>query len=166
MRKFKLAGACFALLSVVLGAFASHFLKSYLDIQKFDAFETGIRYMMYHGLSMLIIGGFEIQKNILIFHLFFWGTILFSFSIFPWTGSFRHKEVRTVSGWEELCCNNAGRLYVHHSNSYVRGYMGDDNTNSLSSGNTFRRMLPGPQEKALLDDFVRRLFVKKLFKRT
>ena len=82
MRKFKLAGACFALLSVLLGAFASHFLKSYLDIQKFDAFETGIRYMMYHGLSMLIIGGFEIQKNILIFHLFFWGTILFSFSIF------------------------------------------------------------------------------------
>ena len=82
MRKFKLAGACFALLSVVLGAFASHFLKSYIDIQKFDAFETGIRYMMYHGLSMLIIGGFEIPKNILIFRLFFWGTILFSFSIF------------------------------------------------------------------------------------
>ena len=82
MRKFKLAGACFALLSFVLGAFASHFLKSYLDIQKFDAFETGIRYMMYHGLTMLIIGGFEIPKNILIFRLFFWGTILFSFSIF------------------------------------------------------------------------------------
>jgi hypothetical protein len=32
--------------------------------------------------------------------------------------------------------------------------MGDDNTNNLSSGNTFRRMLPGPQEKAFLDDFV------------
>lgn len=82
MRKFKLAGAFFALLSVVLGAFASHFLKSYLDIHEFDAFETGIRYMMYHGLSMLIIGGIQIKKNILIFSLFFWGTILFSFSIF------------------------------------------------------------------------------------
>ena len=43
-------------------AFASHFLKSYLDIQKFDAFETGIRYMMYHGLSMLIIGGLKFKK--------------------------------------------------------------------------------------------------------
>ena len=82
MRKFKLAGAFFALLSVILGAFASHFLESYLDSQELDAFETGIRYMMYHGLSMLIIGGFEIPKNILIFRLFFWGTILFSFSIF------------------------------------------------------------------------------------
>ena len=82
MGKFRLAGAFFALLSVVLGAFASHFLKSHLDSQDLDAFETGIRYMMYHGLSLLILAGFEISKNTLIFHLFFWGTVLFSFSIF------------------------------------------------------------------------------------
>ena len=63
MRKFKLAGSCFALLSVILGAFASHFLKPYLDFQELDAFDTGIRYMMYHGLSMLILGGFEFPKN-------------------------------------------------------------------------------------------------------
>ena len=82
MKKFKLAGAFFALLSVILGAFASHFLESYLDSQELDAFETGIRYMMYHGLSLLILAGFEISKNTLIFRLFFWGTLLFSFSIF------------------------------------------------------------------------------------
>jgi len=82
MRKFKLAGSCFALLSVVLGAFASHFLKSHLDLQELDAFDTGIRYMMYHGLSMLILGGFEFPRNNLIFNLFFWGIVLFSFSIF------------------------------------------------------------------------------------
>ena len=82
MRKFKLAGAFFALLSVILGAFASHFLKSYLDSEELDAFETGIRYMMYHGLSLLILAGFEISKNTIIFRLFFWGTVLFSFSIF------------------------------------------------------------------------------------
>ena len=82
MRKFKLAGAFFALLSVILGAFASHFLKSYLDSEELDTFETGIRYMMYHGLSLLILAGFEISKNTIIFRLFFWGTVLFSFSIF------------------------------------------------------------------------------------
>ena len=82
MRKFKLAGACFALLSVVLGAFTSHFLKSYLDIQKFDAFETGIRYMMYHGLAMIIVSNSNIQgkNNLLI--IFSFGIVLFSFSIF------------------------------------------------------------------------------------
>lgn len=82
MRKFRLAGSCFALLSVVLGAFASHFLKPYLDLRELDAFDTGIRYMMYHGLCMLILGGFEFPKNTLIFNLFFWGIVLFSFSIF------------------------------------------------------------------------------------
>ena len=82
MRKFKLAGAFFALLSLVLGAFVSHFLKSYLDLRELDAFDTGIRYMMYHGLSMLILAGFEIPKNTLIFRLFFWGNVLFSLSIF------------------------------------------------------------------------------------
>ena len=82
MRKFKLAGAFFALLSVILGALASHFLKSYLDSQELDTFETGIRYMMYHGLSLLTLAGLEIPKNTWIFDLFFWGTLLFSFSIF------------------------------------------------------------------------------------
>ncbi len=82
MRKFKFAGACFAFLSVALGAFVSHFLKSYLDLQELNAFQTGIRYMMYHGLAILILSGLEIPKNIFIFRLFFWGTILFSFSIF------------------------------------------------------------------------------------
>ena len=66
-----MAGACFALLSIVLGAFVSHFLKPYLDLRELDAFDTGIRYMMYHGLSMLILAGFEIPKITLIFRLFF-----------------------------------------------------------------------------------------------
>jgi uncharacterized membrane protein YgdD (TMEM256/DUF423 family) len=82
MRRFQLAGASFALLSIALGAFASHFLKSYFDILELDTFETGIRYMMYHGLSMLILAKLEISKNIWIFRLFFWGTVLFSFSLF------------------------------------------------------------------------------------
>ena len=82
MRKFKLAGAFFALLSVVLGAFASHFLKSYLDIHEFDAFETGIRYMMYHGLAIIILSTLNIEGKNLILKFFLFGTILFSGSIF------------------------------------------------------------------------------------
>lgn len=82
MRKLQLLGACFALLSIILGAFASHFLKDFLEVSELNSFETGTRYMMYNGLSMLIISRFEISKNFWIFRLFFWGTILFSFSIF------------------------------------------------------------------------------------
>ena len=82
MRKLEFLGACFALLSIILGAFTTHFLKDHLDGSELNSFETGIRYMMYNGLSMLIISRLEISKNFWIFRLFFWGTILFSFSIF------------------------------------------------------------------------------------
>ena len=82
MRKLQLLGACFALLSIILVAFTTHFLKDHLDGSELNSFETGIRYMMYNGLSMLIISRLEISKNFWIFRLFFWGTILFSFSIF------------------------------------------------------------------------------------
>ena len=78
----KLFGAIFALLSVIIGAFNSHAFKKILPYTALESIDVGLRYMMYHGLSMLIIGGFEIPKNILIFRVFFWGTILFSFSIF------------------------------------------------------------------------------------
>ena len=82
MKKFKLAGAVFILLSVVLGAFASHLLKNYLEVDQLTSLETGIRYMMYHGLALLIISNFKMANNTWIFRLFFWGTILFSLSIF------------------------------------------------------------------------------------
>lgn len=82
MRKLEFLGACFALLSIILGAFTTHFLKDYLDGSELNSFETGIRYMMYNGLSMLIISRLEISKNFWIFRLFLWGTIFFSLSIF------------------------------------------------------------------------------------
>tara|TARA_B100001057_G_scaffold303297_1_gene303510 strand:- start:154 stop:531 length:378 start_codon:yes stop_codon:yes gene_type:complete len=82
MRKYILAGGSFALLAVVLGAFASHALKAHFSTEVLASFETGIRYMMYHGLALLILSQLPLARNPLIFRLFFWGVILFSFSIF------------------------------------------------------------------------------------
>tara|TARA_B100000963_G_scaffold12095_1_gene9356 strand:+ start:20385 stop:20744 length:360 start_codon:yes stop_codon:yes gene_type:complete len=75
-------GGSFALISVVLGAFASHSLKAYFSTEVLQSFETGIRYMMYHGLALMIFSQIPNARNNLIFKLFFWGVILFSFSIF------------------------------------------------------------------------------------
>ena len=55
MRKFSIAGVSFALLAVILGAFASHALKDHFEVGVLQSFETGIRYMMYHGLALLIL---------------------------------------------------------------------------------------------------------------
>ena len=82
MKIDKLFGAIFALLSVIIGAFNSHALKKILPETALESIDIGLRYMMYHGLSMLILAKFEISKNVWIFRLFFWGTVLFSFSLF------------------------------------------------------------------------------------
>lgn len=81
MRKYILAGISFALLAVILGAFVSHALKGYFSTEDLGSFQTGIRYMMYHGLAMLIFSQLSLALNLLIFRLFFWGVVLFSFSI-------------------------------------------------------------------------------------
>jgi len=69
-------------LAVILGAFASHALKAVLDEQSLQSFQTGVRYMMYHGLALLIFSQWSSALPPWIFRLFFWGVILFSFSIF------------------------------------------------------------------------------------
>ena len=91
MRKLEFLGACFALLSIILGAFTTHFLKDYLDGSELNSFETGIRYMMYNGLSMLIISRLEIQKTFG-FLDYFYGELFFSalvFSCFPFKKFFQ-----------------------------------------------------------------------------
>ena len=50
------AGSGFALLAVVLGAFAAHGLKAVLDAQQLALFETASRYQMYHALALLVVG--------------------------------------------------------------------------------------------------------------
>ena len=66
----------------VLGAFASHLLKTLLTETSLHSFETGARYMMYHGLALLLVSVMQIEDKKWIYRFFFWGTILFSFSIF------------------------------------------------------------------------------------
>jgi len=55
-RRIVAAGAIFALLAVLLGAFAAHGLKSTLDGYRLGIFETAVRYQMYHAIALLIAG--------------------------------------------------------------------------------------------------------------
>ena len=82
MRKYILLGGSFALLSVVMGAFASHALKAFFTEEVLQSFHTGIRYMMYHGLPLLIFSQIPLARSPWIFRLFFWGVVLFCGSIF------------------------------------------------------------------------------------
>ena len=89
-RKLVITGSICILLGIILGAFGAHGLKDLLKndpevLKKIGSFETGVRYQMYTGFSLLIMGinhsKFSFSfKSIYIFWLL--GTILFSCSIY------------------------------------------------------------------------------------
>jgi uncharacterized membrane protein YgdD (TMEM256/DUF423 family) len=80
-----LIGAIFIVVAIILGAFGAHALKAVLSEEKLLSFETGVRYQLIQGVSLLVIGlnsktlGFELK---LIERLLIIGTILFSISIY------------------------------------------------------------------------------------
>ena len=78
-------GALFGMLAVIFGAFGAHALKKILSTDQLQSFETGVKYQMYHGIVLLVLG-FNININTPIdtysIYAFIIGTILFSFSIY------------------------------------------------------------------------------------
>lgn len=78
-------GAFFGLASIILGAFAAHRFRRILAPEVLQSFETGVKYMMYHALALLVLG-FHLnfislgQRLTAMFMII--GVILFSFSIF------------------------------------------------------------------------------------
>ena len=49
-------GALSAALSVILGAFGAHALKSRLPPDILATFETGVQYQFYHSLGLILVG--------------------------------------------------------------------------------------------------------------
>tara|TARA_B100000963_G_scaffold349027_1_gene357445 strand:+ start:275 stop:655 length:381 start_codon:yes stop_codon:yes gene_type:complete len=78
----EILGASFCLFSVVLEAFISHYLKNFISDSAIQSFEVGVRYLMYHGLVLMILPQFYLDINPLVFQFFVAGTCIFSFSIF------------------------------------------------------------------------------------
>ena len=81
MKKAKIFGTLFVLISVIFGALNTHYLKSILPKITIDSIDLSLRYMMYHGLGLLIISILPIKEKRYIINLFIIGTLLFSLSI-------------------------------------------------------------------------------------
>jgi len=84
-KKMVITAAILILLAIVLGAFGAHALKEIVTAEKLTSFETGVRYQMYCGIALLVIGlnaekiGTSIQA---FFILQLLGIVLFSLSIY------------------------------------------------------------------------------------
>ena len=81
---FILFGGVFILLAILLGAFGTHSLKSYISSEELESIQTGIQYQIYHGLALVFLGinSSKLKKSSLICWGFVTGTILFSTSIY------------------------------------------------------------------------------------
>lgn len=85
-RVFLALGSASAFLAVAAGAFGAHALRRRLDESLLAAFETGIRYQMYHALALLAVawvvdrwgGGLVVWSG----WLFVAGTVVFSGSLY------------------------------------------------------------------------------------
>ena len=85
MTKFIKLAILFCTTSVVLGAFGAHLLKDLLTEHQLSSFQTGIRYQMFHGLSILILAlneNYFTEKLNRVLQLMSVGIILFSLSIY------------------------------------------------------------------------------------
>ena len=85
-RKLIIFGLLFVLLSIVFGAMGAHYIEKIgVDSQGLKTFDTGVRYMFYNGIGMLVIAAlsdrfdFTLKSN---YRAILWGTVFFSFSIF------------------------------------------------------------------------------------
>jgi uncharacterized membrane protein YgdD (TMEM256/DUF423 family) len=86
MNRFIQVGAVMAFVSIVLGAFGAHALKSRLSPESLISFETGVKYLMYHALGIILVcvlNQNNTKRNLTpVIYLFMLGAILFSGSIF------------------------------------------------------------------------------------
>jgi len=55
-KTFLLIGAVAAFLAVAFGAFGTHGLRARISPEMMAAFESAVRYHMYHALAILIVG--------------------------------------------------------------------------------------------------------------
>ena len=83
-KRITATGAIFAVVGIILGALGAHALKEELRASQLMSFETGVRYMIYHGLAILILGlsADKISQIAWAYRLMVAGTLIFSCSIF------------------------------------------------------------------------------------
>lgn len=84
-KKLLITGSVLGIISIVLGAFASHGLEKLVTKDAIETFQVGVRYQMYHALLLLFVGNTskissKLKNWIFIFTLI--GVVLFSGSIY------------------------------------------------------------------------------------
>jgi uncharacterized membrane protein YgdD (TMEM256/DUF423 family) len=102
-RNFLSIAALLGALSVALGAFAAHKLRSIASADTVSIFETGVRYQFYHTFALFIVAFLSEKVNnkwmIWAGNCFITGIILFCGSLYALTAlTIAESTHRTVAG--------------------------------------------------------------------
>ena len=62
-KKILITATLLGLISIVLGAFASHGLKNSISEASLRSFEIGVKYQMYHAVFLFFISQFSFLKT-------------------------------------------------------------------------------------------------------
>lgn len=85
-RAFAALGAVSACIAVAAGAFGAHSLRERIAPALLEAFETGVRYQMYHALALFLVAGALTRWPVAPVRaagwLFIAGTVVFSGSLY------------------------------------------------------------------------------------
>lgn len=84
-RKITSVASLMGMIAIILGAFGAHALKKQLSVEQLTAFETGVKYQMYHALFLLFLGLNSLldeKAKKMVFQLVIFGVIFFSGSIY------------------------------------------------------------------------------------
>lgn len=80
-----ITAAILGIIAIALGAFGAHGLKELISVESQRAFETGVRYQMYHALMLLFVGGTSFlgeKSKKSIYFIALLGVVFFSGSIY------------------------------------------------------------------------------------
>lgn len=88
--------------AILLGAFGAHGIKNYVSEDLILTFDKGVKYLMYSGLGLLILGlndskfNFDLKWN---YRLIILGSLLFSVNIFIYTF---HENLATLKNFVHI----------------------------------------------------------------
>lgn len=84
---FIIIGSISGMLSVMIGAFGAHALKTTLEAtQRLETFETAVKYQFYHSLALIVLGllvlQFQHKAFVISGYGFIAGILIFSGSLY------------------------------------------------------------------------------------
>ncbi|TNF87137.1 MAG: DUF423 domain-containing protein [Gammaproteobacteria bacterium] len=93
-----IAGAAFAMIAIIIGAFAAHGLKQSLDAYALGLVETAARYQMYHALALMLVGVISMASRFSTRWLKL-AAIAFAVGIFLFSGSLYLLALSGIRWW-------------------------------------------------------------------